>query len=293
MNDSHPLVLVAPSLIAAGFESACAGPDALETIEQLARENDLQSLPFFASDEWSRFGTEVRDALCSRDFLIIKGLAVSNDGATLIGAAQAIGLNFRTYRGEKIVKHFKMSPWTTELSHKTREGEFHTDLNTESSPTAITEMQCCDPDPGATQYGVSRVARLSDLLAHLHQCGDTEALRFLTQDTVTMLNDRSSSSWSGRIVQGNTIRYHPETLRSAALRSGQMAEALEDRLTAVGRAAFAVSEPFVMDRGDILLLSNHRTMHYRGECSVMFKQYPTEFISRSVFILHAHQERKG
>jgi hypothetical protein len=199
----------------------------------------------------------------------------------------------RTYRGGQIIKHFKMSPWTTELSHTTREGEFHTDLNTEVSPPAITAMQCLDPDPGAPRYGVSRVARLTDLLAFLEECDDAETLRFLTHDTVTMLNDRSRSNWSGRVVEEGAVRYHPETLRAAARRSGHVAPALEDRIARVAQAAFAVSEPFILERGDVLLLSNYRTMHYRGECSVVFNHYPTDFVSRSVFILHASRETQG
>jgi Taurine catabolism dioxygenase TauD, TfdA family len=293
VNDFHPIVLTAPTEIANALKSICDASDALEAFEQMARADALQSIPLLVSAEWSRFAARVRDAFASRDSLIIKGLPASTDGATLIPAAHAIGENFRTYRGEKIVKHFKMSPWTTELSHTTREGEFHTDLNTERYPPAITGMQCLDPDPGAPLYGVSRVVRLTDLLAQLHERHDTETSRFLTQDTVTMLNDRSCSSWSGSVVEGNLIRYHPETLRAAARRSGQMTEPLEDRIAAVARAAFAVSEPFIMDRGDILLLSNHRNIHYRGECSVLFKHYPTEFLSRSIFILHAHREREG
>jgi hypothetical protein len=186
-----------------------------------------------------------------------------------------------------------MSPWTTELSHTTREGEFHTDLNTESSPPAITAMQCLDPDPGAPRYGLSRVVRLTDLLTYLEECDDSETLRFLTRETVTMANDRSRSSWSGRAVEGGIIRYHPETLRAAARRSGHLAPELEDRMAGVARAALAVSEPFNLERGDVLLLSNYRTLHYRGECSVVFEKYPTEFISRSVFILHTSQELKG
>ncbi len=89
------------------------------------------------------------------------------------------------------------------------------------------------------------------------------------------------------------IRFHPETLRAAARRGGQLETILEDRIAAVAKAAFAVSQPLNMDRGDILLLSNHRTLHYRGECSVVFKSYPTEFVSRSVFILHATEELKA
>ena len=259
-------------------------------LEQTARVDDLKGLPLITSSEWSSFSASVRHVFAARDHMVIKGLPVNSAGATLILAARAIGSMFRTYRGGQIIKNFKMSPWTSELSHTTREGEFHTDLNTEIRPPAITAMQCLDPDPGAPLYGVSRAARLTDLLSHLEECNDVETLRFLTQDTVTMLNDRSSSSWSGRIVEEGLMRYHPETLRAAARRSGHPAPMLEDRIAGVARAALAVSEPFFLDRGDVLLLSNYRTLHYRGECSVVFNRYPTEFISRSVFILHANQE---
>lgn len=292
MNGFHPPVLVTPSEIATAFDSVCMAPDALETLEQMARRDDFEGLPLMASSEWTEFSAKVRQAFGARDHLIIKGLPVSTHGATLLVAARTIGSMFRTYRDGQIIKHFKMSPWTTDLSHTTREGEFHTDLNTESCTPAITAMQCLDPDPGAPHYGISRVARLADLLAFLEQSNDTETHRFLTQETVTMLNDRASSSWSGRAVEEGVIRYHPETLRAEARRAGHPTLALQRRITAVSRAALAVSEPFILDRGDVLLASNHRTLHYRGECSVVFRCYPSDFVSRSVFILHASQELK-
>lgn len=252
--------------------------------------DDLEGLPVLTAREWASFSCEARRAFAARDHLVIKGLPVSAHGATLLLAARSVGSKFRTYRGGQIIKHFKMSPWTTELSHTTREGEFHTDLNTEPDPPAITAMQCLDPDPGAPDYGVSRIARVADLLAFLEESRDAEALDFLTRETVTMLNDRSQASWSGLVVEGGVVRYHPETLRAAALRSGRQEPGLEERIAGVTRAALAVSEPFILDRGDVLLLSNRRTLHYRGECSVLFKSYPTDFASRSVFILHAAEE---
>lgn len=290
MNGFRPPILVATPEVAAAFDSICAAPEALEALEASARADDLEGLPMLASREWANFSAEARQAFAARDHVLIKGLPVSAHGATLLLAAKSIASKFRTYRGGQVIKHFKMSPWTTELSHTTREGEFHTDLNTEPCPPAVTAMQCLDPDPGAPGYGISRVARLADLLAFLEERCDTEILYFLTRDTVTMLNDRSKSSWSGPAVEGNLIRYHPETLRAAMRRSGNLEMILEDRIAGVARAALAVSEPFIMERGDVLLLSNRRTLHYRGECSVVFNRYPTEFTSRSVFILHAAQE---
>jgi len=291
VNDLNPPVVVAPSEIAAAFDSICLAPDALEALEQSARASDLADLPLLKSGEWARFSAEVHGAFAARDHLIIKGLPVSAHGATLLLTARTIGAAFRTYRGGQIIKQFTMSPWTTELSHTTREGEFHTDLNTESVSPAITAMQCLEPDPGAPRYGVNRVARLTDMLTFLAECADAKTLHFLTQERVTMLNDRSLSSWSGRAVEGDVLRYHPETLRAAARRSGEFVPALAERIAGVARAAMAVSAPFGLERGDVLLLSNHRTLHYRGECSVVFKRYPTEFSSRSVFILHAGRER--
>lgn len=292
MNGFSPPIIVAPPEIAAAFDSICSAPGALEALEESTRADDLEGLPMFATGEWANFSAEARQTFAARDHVLIKGLPVSAHGATLLLATKSVGSKFRTYRGGQVIKYFKMSPWTTELSHTTREGEFHTDLNTEPCPPAVTAMQCLDSDPGAPRYGVSRVARLADLLAFLEEHGDTETLYFLTQDTVTMLNDRSKSSWSGLAVEGGVIRYHPETLRAAARRSGRPELSLEERIAGVARAALAVSEPFIMERGDVLLLSNRRTLHYRGECSVVFNRYPTEFASRSVFILHAARERE-
>lgn len=291
MSSFQPPVLIAPPEIATALDSICMAPNALEMLERMARADDLAGLPLLASGGWASFSARARQLFAERDHILIKGLRASADGATLLVTARTVGSMFRTYRGGQIIKHFKLSPWTTELSHTTREGEFHTDLNTEPSPPAITAMQCLDPDPGAPRYGVSRVCRLADLLSFLVKRNDTETLGFLTRDTVTMLNDRSLSSWSGNVVEEGIIRYHPETLRAAARRSGHPLLALEERIAGVARAAVAVSEPFILERGDVLLLSNHRAMHYRGECSVVFNRYPTEFDSRSVFILHTSRER--
>lgn len=259
-------------------------------MENTAQINDLNDLSLIKSSEWLKFSSEVREAFLTRDRVIVKGLPVDARGATLVVASKTVGSTFRTYRSGQIVKHFRMSPWTRELSHTTREGEFHTDLNTESQPPAITAMQCLDPDPGAPQYGISRVARLKDILCFLEESNEVESLKFLTEKTVSMLNDRSSAGWSGSIVEDGIIRYHPETLRAAERRFNIQESSLENNIASIARAAVQVSEPFILEAGDVLLLSNHRTLHYRGECSVVFKNYPTDFRARSIFILHMNWE---
>ena len=293
MRDEAAPFLTAPSQVAVAVAEVCAVRDAISYLEEMVVSDRIDTLPLFLTEEWLRFLAKVRQIFEENDYAVIRGLPSERDGAVLLLAALTIGKSLRIYRDGKVSKHFKMSPWTTELSHTTRAGEFHTDLNTEPCPPAITAIQCLEPDPGSPQYGVTRVARLADLLEFVELDDDKSTQRYFREDTVTMLNDRSSSSWTGRIVEAGAIRYHPETIRAAARRAGDSLREIEQRIAGVERAAMSVSKPFVLQRGDILLTSNHRTLHYRGECSVVFRNYPIDFESRHVAVLHALREPQG
>ena len=290
-NCATPFLTVPPQLSAAIAET-CAVRDAVSYLEELVVLDRIETLPLFLSEKWRHFRTEVCQLFKENDHVILQGVPAVQDGAALLVTALTIGEFLRTYRDGKVIKHFKMSPWTTELSHTTREGEFHTDLNTEPCPPAITAIQCLEPDPGSPYYGITRVARLTHLLDFVDRDDDESTQSFLKEATVTMLNDRSSSSWSGRIVEDGAVRYHPATIRAAARRSGDSLQDIEQGIAGVARAAMSVSTPYVLQRGDILLLSNRRTLHCRGECSVVFQSYPTDFDSRRVSVLHAIRERQ-
>ena len=293
MRDCVTPFLTVPSSLAAAVAETCAIRDAANFLEEMVVSNRIETLPVFQSEKWHHFRAKVWELFKDNDHVVLRGLPSAQEGTALLVAALTIGEALRTYRDGKVLKHFKMSPWTTELSHTTREGEFHTDLNTDLHPPAITAIQCLEPDPGSPNYGISRVARLRHLLDFVDRAEDKRTQRFLIEDTVTMLNDRTSSNWSGRIVEAGALRYHPETIRAAARRVGDSLQDIEQGIAGVERAAMSVSTGFVLKRGDILLLSNHRTLHYRGECSVVFRDYPTDFDSRCVSVLHAIRERPG
>ena len=290
MRNLLPEILT-PEPVAEAIAETCAVRDAASQFEQMAVSDGIETLSLFRSGPWLGFCAEVQRLFDENDYALLRGFPLFEDGAGLLVAALTIGQTLRTYRGDKVIKTFKMSPWTKELSHTTKGGEFHTDLNTEPRPPAITAIQCLVPDPGSPRYGVTRIARLRHLLEFVDRDGDTRTQRFLKEDTVAMLNDRASVHWRGRIVETNAIRYHPDTIRAAARRAGLPLQGLERCMTGVEQAAMSVSTSFVMQRGDILLLSNHRTLHYRGPCSVVFRDFPTEFDSRRVAVLHVARER--
>lgn len=282
----------ADATLADAVRAACEANGGLESLEEAGRIGRFDDLDLLRQPGWLAFVEEIREIYRWNDHVVVRGLPVTEDGASLLVASLSMSWRFRTYRGNQIVKKFSMSPWTRDLSHTTREGDFHTDLNTAPEPPVLTAIQCLVSDPGAPEYGQNRVARLEDLLARLEEQNRGDVSRFLRQTPVTMTNG-SGQDWSGTIVADGTgaparippLRYHPATLRAAS-QSAEAAAALEKVIAAVHEAALAISVPFDLRSGDLLLVSNHRALHYRGECSVSFRRFPTEYDARQIFVLH-------
>lgn len=262
----------------------CSGEAGIDRIEAMIATGESLPFGFLEDPSWLSFRSKLRETLAPADYVVVRGLPVSPDGVSLVLAALAISTDFRSYRSSQVVKKFRMSPWAKGLSHTTREGDFHTDLNTDGTPPEVTAIQCLEPDPGAPRFGANRVARLQDLLIYLEKHGKTIAIDFLQSAQVSMINGRHQR-WTGTIVAGESIRYHPATLRTA--RQGpSVADDLEHLIGEIHEAALAVSAPFHLEPGDLFFVSNIRALHYRGECSVVFDRYPTDYRARSIFVLH-------
>ncbi len=233
---------------------------------------------------WQRFSQQLYDFWQQHHWCVVRNIPNQCPAGTVL-TALALKHQFKAYRQEKIVKHFKMSPWTTDLSHTLAQGHFHTDINTAEAPPEITLIQChkSDPTEGA---GESRVTVLSDLLAELTHQEQFETLAFLQDDTVRMVDDAKSGCWQGKIVENDTIRFHPETLRAAAKRYGLDGDLLEQHLEVIHQACLKVAHVIHLEPGDGLVVSNHKALHYRGECTATFEEFPTKFNAREIFVLH-------
>lgn len=270
---------------------AVTARDTLESLEARALDTSLRRVLAreLSSPEWQAFLVELSQAWNRFDHVVVRGTTALCDERIALLLALALDAGFKPYRGSKIVKHFKMSPWTTELSQSLRDGHFHTDLNTASEPPRITVIHCRVPDP-TPGYGVLRVARVRDLLAELRRRGADKVLRLLLRDTVDMVDDRALGSWSGTMASESTIRFHPETLKAAQRRGANFIDPLEEQLDTIHEAALAVSHPIELGTGDTLLVSNVRALHYRGECTVQYLDFPRHFQARQIHVLHLLDE---
>jgi hypothetical protein len=290
MTNEAGLPEVTPDAIVADWiASHCACPGSLVELERAALSGHFNDA-FLTSAPWTAFRQHVLALWKANDNVIIRGVPVVGDGTSGLLAALALSRHFKPYRGDKIVKYFRMSPWTRDLSHTLEEGHFHTDINTTPDPPVVTVIQCKSPDPGAPEYGEVRVARLHHLLHALEQSGESGTLDFLRDTDVTMVNETSPDDWTGRIVANGHIRFHPETLRAAQRRYGNLPADFEGHLQVIKEAALRVSIPIQLGAGDTLLVSNTRALHYRGACSVVYHSFPREFTTREVYILHLLDE---
>lgn len=269
--------------------SRCAHIGTVSDIEQSAISGSIEDR-FLESTAWSDFQGDALALWKKHDHVVMRGVPVAGDGASLLLLSLLLGKRFKSYRGDKVVKHFRMSPWTTDLSHTLQEGHFHTDINTTVAPPLVTAIQCRLPDPDAPNHGEVRVARLSHLLDALRDSGAMPTLAFLQDTDVTMVNDSAPAGWTGRIVTEGRIRFHPETLRAAQRRHNNLPSNLEEHLAIIKDAALSISSPIQLGAGDVLLVSNTRALHYRGECTVTYNVFPRDFNSREIYVLHLLDE---
>lgn len=276
--------------LAVSMRSVCTQPDAPSILEQEAISGALDVNQRLGR-AWRPFQERVQELWRAHDHVIVRGIPAETADASLLLISSALAKCFRSYGGDKVITHFRMSPWTKELSHTLKEGHFHTDFNTSPEPPRVTSIQCKIPDPNAPQFGELRVARLPMLLDLLAQRRQTDLLRFLQEVDVTMVNDRSPGCWSGKIVEHGQIRFHPESIRAAHRRYPERFDSkLEDYLTAIHELALAATSPIHLGAADVLLVSNRRALHYRGACSVVFQKFPHIFTSREVHVLHMLDE---
>lgn len=115
-------------------------------------------------------------------------------------------------------------------------------------------------------------------------------LRWIRDIRLTMVSDTQPGAWYGSIVDGDAIRFHPQTLRAGQRRYGSNPPDMEDQLSIIKATALEVSVPIHLDAGDALFVSNRRALHYRGACTVRFRSFPRDYESRSVFVLHLMDE---
>ena len=140
-----------PEAVSRSFEKISCN-QTLEQLEQLLLKDHHSVCQKLASDlkpvgeDWLGFVLDLKQIWQQNDYVVVRSQPVTDGNAALL-LSLAFNSRFKAYRGEKVLKHFKVSPWTNGLSQTLKEGHFHTDICTSETPPRITVIQCRVADP--------------------------------------------------------------------------------------------------------------------------------------------------
>lgn len=221
-------------------------------------------------------------ALANKGFQVIRryGTDVSQLELDLDGISG--GQLYYSNRMGVLCHRYSVLPESANFSEQMRCGGFHTDFMFQPHPPAYIALLCLQQDPRHPIYGRNQVVHIRPFLKRMQQ-----AFR-VTEQNLKEYRLVYNLSELGRFEQpilddlgGKTIfRFH-ELLLEKAQMQGLTPPGIS--VTAMLHALMMdVADDICLDRGDLLILSNHHALHRRGECSIELESMTGKWRSREM-----------
>ncbi len=226
----------------------------------------------FLSDFWetphgAEIRLELRTSLCEGGAAIIRGGRPHLD--ELLSLEKVLGLPiFKSGRlGESF--NFEVNPFADSLSETTTSGGFHTDFATSNTPPKYVALQCVETDPRHPFYGRNQIAHMTKIVERLFQI----VPHLKKEDLYELIIPHS---FGGILKDIHFLTNHggEDVLRFHASFSLETPKAPKVNGVPFSRLISAIGSDvacdFVLEKGDIAVFSNWKTLHKRGECSVQY-----------------------
>lgn len=226
--------------------------------------------------------SELKKLLIEHDYLIIRDFGTcSVDALTL---AKLLSKNI-FYQGDdlKYVYQFETQPFQNKiLSSSLSCGAFHTDFWTIDKPPNYILLQCVEPDPKHPFYSRNQVVLLSSLLARLEE--------LIPNITSTLLDISLPHRVKNKVLwvklldvfENNLIiRIHPNYIDESSFEPKHYFDGVAIHHL-ISDVAQSISHDFVLNSGDILIVSNKYCLHRRSEASVIFGKNLSQWKGRKL-----------
>lgn len=180
------------------------------------------------------------------------------------------GQLYYSSRVGSICHQFSVLPESTNFSEQMRCGGFHTDFMFQQHPPAYIALLCLQPDPRHPLYGRNQVVHVRPFLERMkHIFGvDEQGLKEYRLLYDLAERGRFEQPILGHLDGKLIFRFHELLL---AKEQARWVSAPDMSVAAMLHAVMMeVMVDICLDRGDLLILSNHNTLHRRGECSIEF-----------------------
>ncbi|MEG1627078.1 TauD/TfdA family dioxygenase [Pseudomonas sp.] len=166
---------------------------------------------------------------------------------------------------------YSVLPESANFSEQMLCGGFHTDFMFQPHPPAYIALLCLQPDPRHPLYGRNQVVHVQSFLERMQQIFGVSEQDLKEYRLVYDLAERGRfeqpilEDLDGKLI----FRFHERLLAKGQM---QGISAPDMSVPAMLHAVMMdVTADICLDRGDLLILSNHYALHRRGECSIEFE----------------------
>ncbi|MBX9753357.1 MAG: TauD/TfdA family dioxygenase [Pseudomonadaceae bacterium] len=165
---------------------------------------------------------------------------------------------------------YSVLPESANFSEQMLCGGFHTDFMFQPHPPAYIALLCLQPDPKHPFYGRNQVVHVQPFLERMQQAFGVSEQDLRDHRLVYDLAERGRfeqpilDDLDGKLI----FRFHERLLGKGQMQGG--AETDMSMAAMLHAVMMDVTADICLDRGDLLILSNHHALHRRGECSIEF-----------------------
>lgn len=191
------------------------------------------------------------------------------------------GKLFYSKRLNGISHQFKVLPYSHNLSEQASCGGYHTDFMFQPSPPEFIALLCIKPDPKHPFYGRNQIVHYDAFVQKMDAFFGVSVQDLLELKVRYKFQDDQPIEIP--IVQQygdhKIFRLHTSLMGEESSQLYLKGIPLKNAIEAI---CSDVAQDVVLDKGDLLIVSNHFALHRRSECTFKFNSDGCTFESREM-----------
>ncbi len=237
-------------------------------LNSLGKDKILFDSTIFKSKEIERYIRDLKDELQSNNFFIIKNFGTSTNNFVLLNFLLSKKLYF-SKRMSIYLHNFKTKINTLELSEELVSGGFHTDFAFQDVVPDFISLQCLETDPKYPYLGRNYIVNATDIFNILLKKFNLTKKYLLQISLPYTFGNKTIWLKPFYIITNNRIemKIHIKYVDTSKLKKEHYIENIS-LVELINQISLNLATDIVLDKGDILIISNKFLLHKRGECSI-------------------------
>lgn len=214
-------------------------------------------------------------------FQVVRGFGTDVDCLARNLNTISCGKLFFSQRLGGVLHQFRVLPHSPNLSEQASCGGYHTDFMFQPNPPEFIALLCITPDPKHPFYGRNQIVHYEVFVQKMQSVYGVSELDLLELKVKYVFPNYSDFDIPilQRYGSRKIFRLHTSLMDVASNQSFLIDTPFKDAINAV---CGDVAQDIVLDKGDLLIMSNHIALHRRSECTLAFESDGYSFRSREM-----------